>query len=212
MAARGTNLSRATAFIAARMRWSVTLAARTWASTMLKRADSDIGKPLQIWPRLIGRHGPVDNLASCRFRILSVIAASRLPGFFRQFSLRPRGGVVTQRTANPRTPVRFRAWPPILVLLCWRQINHQGIIMNRFIPAACAVAVFAMAAPATFAADILVHDAKSQPESLAHAPDGTLIVGSASSPYVYRIKPGSTATETFIDASADGPGTFFFGQ
>src|SRR5690606_24955830 len=27
---------------------------------------------------------------------------------------RPRGGVVTQRTANPRTPVRFRPWPPIL--------------------------------------------------------------------------------------------------
>eukprot|EP01036_Dinobryon_divergens_P043901 gene43902-58529_t len=25
---------------------------------------------------------------------------------------RPRGGVVTQRTANPCTPVRFRAWPP----------------------------------------------------------------------------------------------------
>ena len=27
-------------------------------------------------------------------------------------ALRPRGGVVTQRTANPRTPVQFRAWPP----------------------------------------------------------------------------------------------------
>lgn len=25
---------------------------------------------------------------------------------------RPRGGVVTHRTANPFTPVRFRAWPP----------------------------------------------------------------------------------------------------
>jgi hypothetical protein len=25
----------------------------------------------------------------------------------------PRGGVVTQRTANPRTPVQFRAWPPL---------------------------------------------------------------------------------------------------
>jgi hypothetical protein len=25
----------------------------------------------------------------------------------------PRGGVVTQRTANPCTPVRFRAWPPL---------------------------------------------------------------------------------------------------
>ena len=29
-----------------------------------------------------------------------------------RLSTRPRGGVVTQRTANPRTPVRFRAWPP----------------------------------------------------------------------------------------------------
>lgn len=28
------------------------------------------------------------------------------------FAGRPRGGVVTQRTANPCTPVRFRAWPP----------------------------------------------------------------------------------------------------
>lgn len=26
--------------------------------------------------------------------------------------LRPRGGVVTQRIANPRTPVQFRTWPP----------------------------------------------------------------------------------------------------
>lgn len=25
----------------------------------------------------------------------------------------PRGGVVTQRTANPYTPVRFRPWPPV---------------------------------------------------------------------------------------------------
>jgi sugar lactone lactonase YvrE len=82
----------------------------------------------------------------------------------------------------------------------------------RFISAACVAAVFSIAAPAAFAADILVHDDKSQPESLAHAPDGTLIVGSASSAYVYRIKPGSAAAETFIDASADGPGTFFFGQ
>ena len=31
----------------------------------------------------------------------------------RQLDLaRPRGGVVTQRTANPRTPVQFWAWPP----------------------------------------------------------------------------------------------------
>jgi len=81
----------------------------------------------------------------------------------------------------------------------------------RFATAACAAALIFAAAPA-FAADILIKDAKSQPESLAHAPDGTLIVGSASTPYVYKIKPGSTTPEVFIDASAEGPGTFFFGQ
>jgi hypothetical protein len=26
--------------------------------------------------------------------------------------IRPRGGVVTQRSAKPCTPVQFRAWPP----------------------------------------------------------------------------------------------------
>jgi hypothetical protein len=72
--------------------------------------------------------------------------------------------------------------------------------------------LLATSAPAAMAAEILIKDAKSQPESLAAAPDGTLIVGSASTPYVYKIKPGSTTPEVFIDASAEGPGTFFFGQ
>jgi streptogramin lyase len=72
--------------------------------------------------------------------------------------------------------------------------------------------LLATSAPAAMAAEILIKDAKSQPESLAAAPDGTLIVGSASTPYVYKIKPGSMTPEVFIDASAEGPGTFFFGQ
>lgn len=78
--------------------------------------------------------------------------------------------------------------------------------------AACLAALFAFPASTAMAAEILIHDAKSQPESLAAAPDGTLIVGSASTPYVYKIKPGSTTPEVFVDASAEGPGTFFFGQ
>jgi hypothetical protein len=77
--------------------------------------------------------------------------------------------------------------------------------------AASLAAVIAISAPA-LAAEILIKDDKSQPESLAAAPDGTLIVGSASTPYVYRIKPGSTTPEVFIDASAEGPGTIFLGQ
>lgn len=83
--------------------------------------------------------------------------------------------------------------------------------MFRFVTTACAAALICFTAPA-MAADILIKDAKSQPESLAHAPDGTLIVGSASTPFVYKIRPGSTTPEVFIDASAEGPGTFFFGQ
>src|SRR5690242_6856531 len=70
----------------------------------------------------------------------------------------------------------------------------------------------AVAAAPALSAEILIHDAKSQPESLTVAANGDLFVGSASSPYVYRIKKGTTAVEQFIDASAEGPGTFFFGQ
>src|ERR1700760_4432294 len=63
-----------------------------------------------------------------------------------------------------------------------------------------------------FAADILIADSKSQPESLTVAPGGVLIVGSASSPFVYKVNPGSSTVEKFVDASAEGPGTFFLGM
>ena len=62
------------------------------------------------------------------------------------------------------------------------------------------------------AAEILIGDVKSQPESLTVAPGGVLIVGSASTPFVYKVRPGSTTAEKFIDASAEGAGTFFFGM
>jgi len=65
---------------------------------------------------------------------------------------------------------------------------------------------------AASASDILIADAKSQPESLTVAPGGVLIVGSASSPFVYKVRSGSSTAEKFIDASAEGPGTFFFGM
>jgi sugar lactone lactonase YvrE len=81
--------------------------------------------------------------------------------------------------------------------------------LRRLILSATLVITFAQAASAT---DILINDPKSQPESLTIAPGGILIVGSASSPFVYKVKPGSTTAEKFIDASAEGPGTFFFGM
>jgi hypothetical protein len=77
--------------------------------------------------------------------------------------------------------------------------------------AAC-VALLACLAPIAPAAEILIVDAKSQPESLTVAPGGILFVGSASTPFVYKVAPGSATAEKFVDASAEGPGTFFFGM
>jgi hypothetical protein len=77
--------------------------------------------------------------------------------------------------------------------------------------AAC-VALVAGFAQVASAADILIANAESQPESLTVAPGGVLILGSASTPFVYKVRSGSTAAEKFIDASAEGPGTFFFGM
>src|SRR6202045_3818679 len=74
------------------------------------------------------------------------------------------------------------------------------------------IALLAGLARVASAAEIVIGDEKTQPESLTLAPGGVLIVGSASSPFVYKVRPGSTTAEKFVDASAEGPGTFFFGM
>jgi len=79
----------------------------------------------------------------------------------------------------------------------------------RFAVSLALVMSFASAATA---ADILIGDEKSQPESLTMAPGGVLIVGSASSPFVYKVSPGSSRAEKFIEVGAEGPGTFFLGM
>jgi sugar lactone lactonase YvrE len=77
--------------------------------------------------------------------------------------------------------------------------------------AACG-ALLACLAQTASAAEILIADEKSQPESLTVAPGGVLIVGSASTPFVYKVRSGSATAEKFVDASTEGPGTFFFGM
>src|ERR1700678_2114145 len=84
--------------------------------------------------------------------------------------------------------------------------------MSRNTAIALVILAFSASAPAALGAEIVIHDEKSQPESLTVAPDGSVIAGSASSAYVYRVKKGATTADVFVDASAEGPGTFFFGQ
>src|SRR5215471_14455877 len=77
---------------------------------------------------------------------------------------------------------------------------------------ACAAVFIAISFAHAFAAEVVIADGKSQPESLTVTAGGVLIVGSASSPFVYKVRSGSTTAEKFVDASAEGPGTFFFGM
>lgn len=70
------------------------------------------------------------------------------------------------------------------------------------------VACFARAASAT---EILIGDDKSRPESLTVAPGGILIVGSSSSPFIYKVRAGSSVAEKFIDVSGEGVGNSFLG-
>lgn len=83
--------------------------------------------------------------------------------------------------------------------------------LNALRLAAC-IALSTGLVQAASAAEILIGDAKSQPESLTVAPGGVLFVGSASTPFIYKVRPGSTTAEKFVDASAEGAGTFFFGM
>src|SRR6516225_1274933 len=74
------------------------------------------------------------------------------------------------------------------------------------------VVFLAVAARVVAAADIVIADGKAQPESLTVAPSGIVFAGSASTPFVYKVDPRSATAEKFVDASAEGPGTFFFGM
>jgi streptogramin lyase len=78
--------------------------------------------------------------------------------------------------------------------------------------AAFSLVLFGLSAPSAMATEILIHDDKSQPESLAVAADGTLFVGSASTPIIYRVKKGASTADVFVDAASEGAGTFFLGQ
>src|SRR5882762_11635179 len=86
------------------------------------------------------------------------------------------------------------------------------VLFTQLLAVSAALMFSVSIAQAAFAGDILIADAKSQPESLTMAPGGVLIVGSASSPFVYKVRPGSSTAEKFIDVSAEPPGTFFFGM
>jgi hypothetical protein len=72
---------------------------------------------------------------------------------------------------------------------------------------AVAVCVFLVSTPALFAITVTT-DAGAGPESITAAPDGGLILGSATKPTIYRAAKNATKAEPWIDVSADGAVSF----
>lgn len=68
---------------------------------------------------------------------------------------------------------------------------------------AAAIAILAAAPLAAAPADVVPSDPKAGPESMAVGPDGTLYLGSISSPVLSRAKPGETTAKPFIDLTSD---------
>ena len=61
--------------------------------------------------------------------------------------------------------------------------------------------------PAAFAITVTT-DPGAGPESITAAPDGGLILGSATKPTIYRAAKGETKAKPWIDVSADGAVSF----
>jgi hypothetical protein len=78
-------------------------------------------------------------------------------------------------------------------------MNHR----NKLKAFAAAIAMLAAAPLAAAPADVVPSDPKAGPESLAVGPDGTLYLGSISSPVLSRAKPGETTAKPFIDLTSD---------
>jgi hypothetical protein len=78
------------------------------------------------------------------------------------------------------------------------------MVIHKFI---YAVSFCALIAPVVDAATVSVPE-KSQPESITVAPNGDLILGSMSTPKIYRAKKGAEKAEVFVDVGADGAGSF----
>ena len=129
--ASGRNFSRAIAPIASSTAGSVTPCGRSWLSTIAARAAAKSGIGACT---VIDCYMPLIHLKFklCSYRQLAAAPtvidrktdagrrSRRRAGLDRAAELAPKalplpgpdGGVVTQRTANPCTPVRFRLGPP----------------------------------------------------------------------------------------------------
>jgi streptogramin lyase len=65
-----------------------------------------------------------------------------------------------------------------------------------------------LSSASAFAITVTTSDAGAGPESITAAPDGGLIMGSATRPTIYRAAKGETSAKSWISVAADGNVTF----
>src|SRR4029079_2783343 len=128
-----TKLARGISIMASRMRRSVTSAVRTCPSTMCRRAVAKSVIAFLDLKKAVGKSGPCaaisrkTQVSPCDCHVivggLWLLYRHGQPDALIS-QVWPRGGVVTQRTANPRTPVQFRAWPPTFAPSALRLASH----------------------------------------------------------------------------------------
>jgi hypothetical protein len=87
----------------------------------------------------------------------------------------------------------------------------EGSAIVRIIVLSLVALLISSAARAAEPKLIVTTDPQSQPESVTEAPDGSLILGSASKPVIYRAAKGASEAHIFIDVSADGGNVSFLG-
>src|ERR1700751_1565429 len=118
-------------------------------------------------------------------------------------------GPCRQRAApNCRVPTPPQ-WPPMSGRSVMPMTEGSAIV--RVIVLSLAALLISSAARAAEPKLIVTTDPQSQPESVTEAPDGSLILGSASKPVIYRAAKGASEAHVFIDVSADGGNVSFLG-
>src|SRR5271154_7036393 len=93
------------------------------------------------------------------------------------------------------------------------KMNLPSAVLTSFLAGflACFSGLAVTAAQAVEPKLVITTDPGSDPESFTEAPDGSLIIGSAAKPVIYRAAKGETKAKVFIDVSAAEGNVSFLG-
>jgi len=93
------------------------------------------------------------------------------------------------------------------------KMNLPSAVLTSFLAGflACFSGLAVTAAQAVEPKLVITTDPGSDPESFTEAPDGSLIIGSAAKPVIYRAAKGSSEAKVFIDVSATDGNVSFLG-